>query len=117
MTNTRRFFHDRFILFILTINGFLTAVTLLTVLLRLDGTDDRYIQAYRSNLGLDSTTVGGVSEIIAFVLFALGIFAIQIFMALEFHRFRKHAAWVVLILTTVLLLFNVIVANALLNQR
>ncbi len=84
MSNTRKFFHDRFILFVLTINGFLMVVSLLVILLRLGGGQDSYIHSYRSNLGLSAITVGGVGEILAFILFAVGLFVVHIFMALEF---------------------------------
>lgn len=117
MSNTRKFFHDRFILFLLTINAFLTVLSVAVILFRIGGAQDTYIQSYRSNLGLSAITVGGVSEIIAFVLFALGLFAVHIFMALEFHKVRRASAWVVMLLTTLLLTLNLIVANALLNLR
>lgn len=87
------------------------------ILLRLGGAQDTYITSYRSNLGLSAITVGGVSEMVAFVFFALGLFVVSIFMALEFCKIRKQSAWVVLLLTTFLLVLNLIVANALLNLR
>ena len=87
------------------------------ILLRLGGGQDTYIHSYRSNLGLNSTTVGGVSEILAFVLFAIGIFVVHIFLALEFYKVRKTAGWVVVSLTTLLLVLSLIVAYAILDQR
>lgn len=117
MSNTRKFFHDRFILFLLTVNGFLTLLSLVEISLRLGGAQDTYITAYRSNLGLSAITVGGVGEMVAFVLFALGIFTVHIFMALEFHKVRRSSALVVMLMTSLLLVLNLIVANALLNLR
>ena len=117
MSNTRKFFHDRFILFLLTINSFLTVVSVAVILFRLGGAQDTYIHSFRSNLGLSAITVGGIAEMVAFVLFALGVFVIHIFMALEFHKIRRTSAWVVMLLTTLLLVLNLIVANALLDLR
>lgn len=116
MTDTRKFFHDRFVLFLLTINGFLTLVSVVVILLRLGG-GDNYIQSFRSNLGLSAISVGGVGEIINFLLFAIGIFAASIFMGLKFHRVRQSSGWVVMLLTTLLLVLNLIVVNALLDLR
>lgn len=117
MTDTRKFFHDRVVLFLLTINGFLTVISVAVILLRLGGAGDNYIQSYRSNLGLSAITVGGVSEIISFVLFAVGLFVLHLFFAMQFHKIRVVSAWVVLLLTTLLLILNLIVANALLDLR
>jgi len=117
MSNTRKFFHDRFILFTLTINAFLAVLSVAIISLRLGGAQDTYIHSYRSNLGLSAISVGGVGEMIAFILFAIGIFAVSIFMALEFYKVRKVSAWAVMLLTAVLLILNLIVANALLNLR
>ena len=117
MSNTRKFFHDRFILFVLTINAFLTVLSVAIISFRLGGAQDTYIHSYRSNLGLSAITVGGIGEMLAFVLFALGLFAVHIFLALEFYKVRRVSAWAVMLLTSVLLLLNLIVANALLNLR
>lgn len=117
MTDIRRFFHDRFILFLLTVNAFLTIVSIAVILLRLGGSQGSYIQSFRSNLGLSSIMIGGVGDIISFALFALGIFAVHIFLAIEFYKLRKVSAWVVMVLTTLLLILNLIVSNALLDLR
>jgi hypothetical protein len=117
MSNASKFFHDRLNLFLLTVNSFLVVVSVIIILLRIGGAQDTYIHSYRSNLGLSAIAVGGVGEIIAFVLFAVGLFVIHIFMALEFHKIRRASAWVVMLLTMLLLILNLIVANALLDLR
>lgn len=117
MTDTRRFFHDRVVLFLLTINGFLALVNVVVILLRLGGAGDNYIQSYRSNLGLSAITVGGVGELVSFVIFAVGVFVISLFFAMQFHKIRVVSSWIVMILTTLLLILNFIVANALLDLR
>lgn len=116
MSDTRRFFHDRIVLFFLTLNGFLTLLSVAVVLLRLGG-EQSYIQSYRANLGLSAITIGGVGEAVSFVLFALGIFIVHVFLGLQFHKIRIVSAWVVMVLTTLLLIVNLIVANALLDLR
>lgn len=115
MSNVRSFFYDRFILFVLTINGFLTLVSVVSILLRLGSSEGVYVHSYRSNLGLGGISVGGASEIISFVIFAVGIFVASLFLAIKFHKIRKVSAWLVLLMTTFLLILNLIVANSLLD--
>lgn len=117
MTDIKTFFHDRFVLFLLTTNAFLVAVCAANVLLRLGDTNESYIQFYRSNLGLNSFSVGGVSELVSFPIFAGLLFFGHIWLGLRFYAVRKHAGWITLMLTTLLLLFCVIVSNALLQLR
>ena len=73
------------------------------------------MHAYRSNLGLSGITAGGSSEIISFIVFAVLIFTVHIFLAIKFHKIRKASGWVVLLFTTLLLTLNLIVANSLLD--
>jgi hypothetical protein len=115
MSHVRDFFYDRFVLFMLTINSFLTVVTILSVLLRLGNSEGIYVHSYRSNLGLGGIEAGGVSEIISFIVFAVGIFAVHILLAIKFYKIRKSSSWAVLILTSLLLIMNLIVANSLLD--
>ena len=117
MTDTRRFFHDRFVLFVLTINAFLALLCVISVLVRIGGADENYIQFFRSNLGLNAFTVGGVGEILTFPVFAGAIFATHIVLALRFYAVRKTAGWTVMVLATLLLLLCLIVSNALLELR
>lgn len=115
MPHLKNFFHDRFVLFILTINSFILIVTLTSVLLRIGGEANTYVQYYRSNLGLAASTVGGVGEILAFLAFAAGIFVAHIFIGINFYKVRKSAAWTSLLMTTFLLILNVLVVNVLLD--
>lgn len=117
MSNTRKFFHDRFVLFLLTLNGFLVFASVVSVLLRIGGPDDIYTQAVRFKPGLDDFTVGGVSEIMSFPIFAVAIFIAQIVLSLRFYEVRKQIAWVTLVLGSLLLLLCLIVSNALLELR
>lgn len=115
MSHVKDFFYDRFVLFILTINGFLTLVTILSVLLRLGNSEGVYVHSYRSNIGFGGITAGGSGELVSFIIFAVGVFALHILLAIKFHKIRKASAWVVLLLTTLLLTLNLIVANSLLD--
>ncbi len=115
MSQTKDFFYDRFVLFLLTLNSFLTIITVLSVLLRLGSSSSVYVNAYRSNLGLGGIETGGALEVISFVLFAVIIFVFQIILSMKFYKIRKASAWTVMLLTTLLLILNIIVANSLLD--
>lgn len=113
----KKYFHDRFVLLMLTINIFLAGITVVSVLLRLGDTDNSYIQAYRSNLRFEAYEVGGVEQIIAFVLFAAAVLVGQFFISLRFHSIRKHVSWIMMVLAALLLILGVIVSNSLLSLR
>lgn len=113
----KKYFHDRFVLLMLTINVFITLVIATLILLRLGDTGSSYIQSYRQNLGLNAYEVGGVGQIISFVVFAFAVLAGQFFVSLRLHSIRQHASWTVMILAMLLLILCLIVSNALLRLR
>lgn len=113
----RKYFHDRFVLLMLTINVFLTIVCVAFVLLRLGDTSNSYIQAYRSNLGLGGYQGGGVGQLISFAVFAVLVLIGQFFISLKFHAIRKHAAWTMMVLAALLLVLCLTVSNSLLGLR
>lgn len=115
--NLKKYFHDRFVLLMLTINIFLTFVTVAVILLNLGDTSNSYIQAYRSNLGLNAYQVGGVGQIISFAVFAVAALVAQILISVRFYSIRKEASWTILVLGTLLLILTLIVSNALLQLR
>lgn len=115
MSHIKDFFYDRFVLFILTINSFLTLITIVSILLRLGNSEGVYVHSYRSNLGLSAVKAGGMSELVAIIIFAAALFAFHIFLAIKFHKIQKASSWVVLLLTTLVLILNLIVANSLLD--
>lgn len=113
----KKYFHDRFVLLMLTINIFLTLVTVAFILLRLGDTSNSYIQAYRSNLGFNQYQVGGVEQIISFAVFAVAILVGQFLISLKFHSIRRHASWAMMLLATLLLILTLIISNSLLQLR
>lgn len=113
----KKYFHDRFVLLMLTINIFLTFVTVATILLRLGDTGNSYIQAYRGNLGLNAYQVGGVGQIISFAAFSIGTLVAQAVISARFYAIRKHASWIVMVMGALLLLLSLIVVNSLLELR
>ena len=117
MANAKKYFHDRVVLLMLTVNTFLAFVTVAMILLRLGDTSTSYIESYRANLGLNAYKVGGASQIVSFAIFSVLVLVGQFFVSLHLHLIRKHAAWTVMFLACLLLLLSLLVSNSLLQLR
>lgn len=113
----KKYFHDRFVLLMLTINIFLTLVITASILLRLGDTGNSYIQSYQANLGLNAYKVGGVGQILSFIVFAFTVLIGQFLISLHFHSIRRHASWIIMVLAMLLLILCLIVSNSLLRLR
>lgn len=115
--NLKKYFHDRFVLLMLTINSFLTLLITASILLRLGDTNDIYIKSYRGNLGLSGYEAGGLGQILSFIIFAGFVLVMQFVLSLKVYHLRKQVAWTVMILSSLLLILSLIIANALLELR
>lgn len=114
----KKYFHDRFVVLLISINTFLALLNSMLVLLRLDsGASDVYIVRYRANLGIDGFTRGGPEPLIAFVVFGLLVLVIHIILSIRVYSIRRHFAVTILTLGTLLLCLSIIVSNALLILR
>jgi uncharacterized membrane protein len=116
--NNHLYFHDRFVLLLLSINAFLALLTTVLVLLRLNtGHGSGYFIQYRANLGLNAYTVGSVWPILAFIVFAILIVIFHLVISRRIYQLRRPVSLVVLAFGTLLLTLTVIVSNALLVLR
>lgn len=113
----KEYFHDRIVLLLLTVNIFIAILCVATVLLRLGDFGSNYIQSYRSNLGLNAYSVGGVGQMISFALYAVLVVVGQFFVSLRFYAIRRSVAWIVMLLATLLLVLCLIIGNSLLGLR
>ncbi|MEO8785294.1 MAG: hypothetical protein ABI221_03240 [Candidatus Saccharimonadales bacterium] len=114
----KKYFGDRMVLLLITINGFLTVVTTILILLRLDtGRSDGYFVQYRSNLGLNAYTVGNAGALLSFVVFAWLVLGFHTYLSIRTYRMRRHIALVSLAFGTLLLALTIIISNALLVLR
>jgi hypothetical protein len=116
MLNTK-YFHDRLILLLLSANAFLTLLTTLSVLFRLQGGGDNFIVQYRANLGISAFQPGSVGQILSFIFFALVAFAVHAVLSWRTYYIKRELSVLVLGLGTLLLLLAVIVSDALLALR
>jgi len=118
MLSKNKFFHDRLVLLLISVNTFLTVLTTLSVLFRLQGNGNGYIVQYRSQqLGIGAYTSGSVTQILAFVGFAVLVLVIHTILGQRTYHLKRELSVVILGLGTLLLIIGVIISNALLMLR
>lgn len=115
MAKVKSYFQDHLILLLLSINAFLAFSSIILVLARLSaGHGSSYIVQYRSSLGINAFMTGGVSDLLAFILFSVIVLVTHIFLSLRVYPLHRQLAIVVLALGILLLLLTIIISNALL---
>ena len=118
MTIPKKYFHDRLILLLLSINVFLAFLASVWVLFKLDsGRSAGYIVQYRSSLGISSLKTGNSGELIAFIGFAVLVLVIHTLLSMRAYPIKREVSVVILALGVLLLLLSIIVSNALLVLR
>lgn len=115
----KKYFHDRLILLLLSINVFLALLCIALVFLRLGAGagGQGYIVQYRANLGISAFKTGGLSNLVAFAFFGLVILIAQIVLSVRTYEIRRELSMAILGLGLPLLTLAVIVSNALLVLR
>ena len=114
----KKYFHDRLVLLLLTVNGFIAALTSVLILLRLDGSrSDSYIIEYRENLGLNAFSSGDSTTFWVFVAFVIAITAINTLLSIRIYEHHRKYSITILALGLLLLFLALIVSNALLVLR
>lgn len=119
MAAQKHFLQDRTALLLVSGIAFLTLVAIVLVMLKLNsgqGTSN-YIIAYRATAGIDHYTTGTIRDILGFIVAALLIFGIGTVLGYRTYPVRRELALVILALTVPLLLFLIVVSNALLVLR
>jgi hypothetical protein len=115
MSTPKKYFHDHFVLLLLSINIFLAFAGSIYILVRL-GTShgSGYIVQYRPSLGISAYQAGSVLELFSFVGFALIVLVIHTALSLRAYKIHRQLAIAILYLGVLLLLLTVIISNALL---
>ncbi len=115
MQISQKYLHDRIVLLLLSVNGFLTLLTAVLITLRLSsGQGGNYIVAYRPNLGVGAYTAGKQSDFLTFILFALVTLGISVALSARVYSRHRNYALIILGLTTLLSALTVIISNSLL---
>lgn len=117
MVNPRAFFHDRLVLLLLTINSFLLILISLSIIFRLGDTNEGYIAQYRSNLGLEGYKVGGLGQILSFIIFAVMVYGFQIYLGIRMYHIHKKVTYTILLLSFLLMVLTLVISYSLLGLR
>lgn len=113
-----KYFHDRLILLILSINTFVVLLNTVLILLRLDsGRTDSYIVQYRANLGLSGFEVGSSATFFTFIIFAVFVLVGNTVLSMRIYPSHRRYAVTILALATLIIILTLIVTNALLVLR
>lgn len=119
MATNKHFLQDRTALLLVSGTAFLTLASIVLVLLKLgsgQGTSN-YIVSYRASLGIDRYTTGTVRDIVSFIVAAVLIFVIGLVLSYRAYPVKRELSLVILALTIPLLVFIMVVSNALLVLR
>lgn len=114
MANPKQYFHDHFVLLLLSINVFLAVAGSIFILITL-GTShgNSYIVQYRPSLGIGAYQAGSILELYSFVGFALIVLVIHTLLSMRAYKIHRQLAIAVLSLGVLLLVLTIIISNAL----
>jgi hypothetical protein len=112
----KKYFQDRIVLLLLSINVFLALLASILVLLRIDtGSGAVQIIQYRPRLGLGAFyEAGSATGLISFIVFALLVAGFHAFLSFKIYHIRRYFAIAVLSLGTLLLVLTLVISNSLL---
>jgi hypothetical protein len=114
MTTKKSYFHDHYVLFLLTVNVFLAIFTAIFVFIRLSSINgSSYIVQYRPTLGVSAFKTGNITDMISFGIFALFIMIIGFFLSLRVYSINRQLSITVLSFGILLLVLDIIISNAL----
>lgn len=118
MAAAKSYFQDRLVLLLLSINTFLALLASTLILFRIGSAGSSgFIVQYRANLGTSAYKVGSVSNLIAFIFFALIVLVIHTVLSWRSYPIRRQLSITILSLGLLLLIICIIVSNALLALR
>lgn len=119
MATQKHFLQDRTALLLVSGAAFLTLAAVVLILLKVgaDQGSSNFIVSYRASLGIDRYTTGTVTDMFSFVFAALLIFGLSLTLSFRTYKVKRELSLVVLALAFPLLLFLIVVSNALLVLR
>ncbi|MEO7364597.1 MAG: hypothetical protein ABIV43_03780 [Candidatus Saccharimonadales bacterium] len=118
MAIPKKYVHDHLVLLLLSSNFFLALLTVILMVVRLSTSHGTgYIVQYRSTLGINDFKTGSLSELLAFLVFAVLVVAIHTTLSIRAYPIHRQVAIAILGLGTMLLVFGLVISNALLVLR
>ncbi len=116
MASTKKYFHDHFVLLLLSVNAFLCAFAVIFIAIRLATSHSNdYIVQYRPKLGLDSHKAGSILQLISFIVFAILVLAVNSGLSYKVYKIHRQLSIAVLSLGILLLVLTIIISNALVS--
>lgn len=102
-----------------SLNTFLALAAIVLALLKINATRGtvNYIVSYRAIPGIDRYSVGTIWDVTSFIAAAVVLYAIGVVLAYRVYAVRRELTLLVLALTAPLLVFLIMVSNALLVLR
>jgi hypothetical protein len=116
----KKYFQDKVVLLLLSVNAFLVVITAVMIALRIGSGHADYIVQCRdcSNVQAISRFIkGGIGEILAFMVFSVGIAVAHTILSIRFFKINRQLTVVVLAMGTLLLVLSFIISYALLLLR
>jgi uncharacterized membrane protein YciS (DUF1049 family) len=118
MPAARKYFQDKVVLSLVSLNLFLAVLVVIVVALRLgSNAGEGYIVQYRSNLGIGAFKTGSMADFVYIIIFAVLAAGFHVFMSFKTYRIRRQLAVAVLGMGGLLLVLALIISNALLVLR
>jgi hypothetical protein len=114
MATEKRYFHDKLVLLILSINSFLVVLSTIMLLLKLGNSSPNYhIVQYRSDLGLSAFKNGTSTSLVAFIVFVWLVLIINTILSYRTYPVKRDYSVIVLAMGLLLIILAMIVSNAL----
>lgn len=121
MATSKRFFHDHYILILLTINVFLCLAVCTFVIVRLSGLHStNYIVQCRNcsdPIATNKYLVGGISGLLSFIVFSFIVLITNTVLSLKSYTIHRQLSIAILGLGILLQVLTLTVSNALLVLR
>lgn len=118
ISEQKKFFHDHFVLLLVSLNAFLAiAGSILTILRMSTSHGNGYIVQYRANLGVNAFKTGVALDIVSFVVFAMIVLVANVVLGYKTYVISRELTITILSLGLLLLLLAIIVSNSLLALR
>lgn len=113
----KKYLNDKLVLLLVSVNVFLTLLTIILIALRLGSGHSSYIVQYRANLGINAFQTGSIVDLLAFMAFVVIVVVLHTVLSIKTYRIHRQLASIILALGSVLLVVAIIVSNALLVLR
>ena len=119
MTTPTKYFHDRSVLLLLTLNSLLVITGILFVLLHLDASKGTayIIQCRMCDTAAHEFKGGSALDMSGFIFFLLITFGFSLLISKRIYNQRRHIALTILVMTSLLAIFGLLVSYSLFTLR